>query len=174
MQCYTCFGKGRVNVTCPTCGGKGCYFKPVGGRNVFFPCSQCGGHRQVEVVCQTCHGMCVLPDPQPVTRSTSVNPPSPPPLPPNPELLKLAGRWKGGGARYELVRDNRGYHVTTFNLLGWKIGEGQATISGSTLTVTVRTLWCMSTADLQLKGDILQGVMRILGGLPLPFTLRRA
>lgn len=93
---------------------------------------------------------------------------------PDPELLKLTGRWKGSMSRYELVRDNGGYRVTVFNLFGCTIGKGQATINGSTLTLTVKGFAGTSTADLRLKGDRLQGVGRVFGALSLPFTLRRA
>jgi hypothetical protein len=168
MQCYTCFGQGHV--TCPTCNGEGSYWKVVGNKNVWKPCYQCGGRREAQ--CQTCHGTGVVPDSKSITVRTPVNPP-PPPLPPDPELLKLTGRWKGGLGRYELVRDNGGYRVTLFNLVGWKVGSGQATINGSTLTLTIKTFGSTNTADLQLNGGRLQGVMRILGGLPLPFALRR-
>ena len=168
MQCYTCFG--RRYVTCPNCHGEGCYFKAVIGLgNVFEPCFQCGGSRHVK--CQTCQATGVLPDtPDP----NKPHEPPPPPLPPDPELLKLTDRWKGGRLRYELQRDNGGYSVTCFNFLGWKVGTGQATISGSTLGLIVKSLGVTTTADLQLKGGRLEGVMRTLGGLPWPLTLRHA
>ena len=98
----------------------------------------------------------------------------PQPLPPDPELLKLTGRWKGGMNRYELVRDNGGYRVTMFNLFGGRIAKGQATINGSTLTLTVTGFAGSTTVDLKLKGDRLQGVSRVFGALSLPLTLRRA
>ena len=175
MQCYTCFGKGHTTITCPTCHGKGSYWKANLSlkRNDWHPCSQCGGRRTVQLPCPTCGGRRVLPDPTPQPSSRPVNPPSQP-LPPDPELLKLKGRWKGGGGRYELERDHGGYSVTFFNLFGWKLGTGQATISGRTLTLTVKTFMGTNTADLQLKGGRLQGVMRTLGGLPWPLALRRA
>jgi hypothetical protein len=168
MECYTCHGRGYV--TCPNCGGKGSYWTIVGNHNEWEPCCQCGGKREVQ--CQTCPGRRVVPDSPPIAIGTPVNP-LPPPLPPDPALLKLTGRWKGGGGRYEFVSDNGGYRVTVFNLFGWETGSGQATIVGSTLTLTIKTLGTTNTADLRLDGGRLQGVMRILGGLPMPFVLRR-
>ena len=168
MQCYTCFGQG--NVTCPTCNGNGSYWKIVGNKNVWEPCYQCGGRRTVQ--CQTCRGTGIVSDPKPKIGGIPINQP-PPPLPPDPELLKLTGRWKSLGGRYELVSDNGGYHVTILNLVGGKIGSGQGTINGNTLTLTIKTLLGTNTADLQLSDGRLKGVMRILGGLPLPFTLTR-
>jgi hypothetical protein len=173
IPCYTCFGQG--NVTCPACNGKGSYWKVVGMQNVWEPCYQCGGRKQFK--CQTCDGKgFIIVDRQAPSHSPDYTPVDAPtsPLPPDPELLKLAGCWKCIGGRYELVRDNGGYSVTVFNFLGWKVGTGQATISGSTLTLTVKSFGIMITYDLQLNGDRLQGVTRKLGGLPLPFALKRA
>jgi hypothetical protein len=92
-------------------------------------------------------------------------------------LLQLAGRWKGAGLsaglRYEFVKRNDGYRVTLFNLLGMKMGEGEATASGSVLTLTVRNkLTGATTVDLQLSGNRLTGTTQ--GLIPLPFALKRA
>jgi hypothetical protein len=171
MQCYTCFGSGRV--TCPACQGQGSYWEVVGNRNVWEPCHQCGGGRIAP--CQTCGGTGRLPDPPiPGRPRIDPGPPNPPPkLSPDPALLQLAGRWKGGGRRYEFARQNDGYRVTRFNIFGMKIGEGEAEANGSVLTLTVRTkLAGPMTADLQLSGDRLRG--RTRGLIPLPFALRRA
>ncbi len=172
MQCYSCIGTGHVNGTCPACHGKGSYFKVLGRRNVWEVCYQCGGKRHVNVVCRTCGGTGVLPDGPSVPGGLPT--PSPPPSlsQPDPELLKLNGSWKGGGARYELVRDNGGYHVTMFNFMGWRIGDGEATVHGNTLTLTVKTMWGTNTADLHLDAGRLHGVTQ--GLLPLPFALRPA
>ena len=169
MQCYTCNGHGHTTVTCPTCNGQGSYWKVVGMQNVWEPCSQCGGRRTVQRTCLTCGGTGVLPE-----APNGPPPPPLPPLPPDPELLKLTGRWKGGLGRYEFETDNGGYRVTMFNLFGWKIATGQAKISGSTLGLMIKSLGVTMTADLQLKGGRLQGVMRPSAGLPRPLTLRRA
>jgi len=164
MQCYTCFGAGHV--TCPTCGGRGNYFKVVGNRNVWEPCSQCGGRRDVQ--CQTCGGTGTLPDGRP----TAPVPPKPK-LAPDPALLQLEGRWKALGWRYEFVKQNGGYRVTQFNFLGMKMGEGEAEASGGVLTLTVRNkLTGPMTVDLQLSGNRLSGTTR--GLIPLPLTLKRA
>jgi hypothetical protein len=164
MQCYTCFGSGSV--TCPTCNGQGSYWRPVGTRNEWFPCSQCGGKRTA--TCPTCGGRGAVPDQGPRITSTPQ-----PTLAPDPALLQLEGRWKALGARYEFVKQNNGYHVTQFNILGMKIAEGEAEASGSVLTVTVRNRFTGSvTTDLQLSGNQLTGRMR--GPIPLPVTLKRA
>jgi hypothetical protein len=164
MQCYTCFGAGHV--TCPTCHGQGSYWKVVGNRNVWEPCSQCGGRRTVP--CQSCGGTGTLPDRQP----TPPVPPKPQ-LPPDPALLQLEGRWKALGWRYEFAKQNGGYRVTQFNLLGMKIGEGEAEASGGLLTLTVRNKFTgQMTVDLQLSGNRLSGTTR--GLIPLPVTLKRA
>lgn len=113
MQCYACFGAGYV--TCPTCQGKGSYWKVVGGNNVWEPCHQCGGKRTAS--CQTCGGKGTVPDATPVIPSTPFVP-SQPKLAPDPALLQLEGRWKTLGWRYEFVKQNDGYRVTLFNLLG--------------------------------------------------------
>ena len=171
MQCYTCFGAG--NVTCPTCGGKGSYWKVVGNRNVWEPCYQCGGRRNVS--CLTCGGTGTIPDRGPLVTYPAVVPlvPPKPKLAPDPALLQLEGRWKGLASRYEFVKQNDGYRVTQFNLLGMEIGEGEAEASGSVLTLTVRNkLGGSTTSDLQLSGNRLTG--RARGLLPVPFTLKRA
>ncbi len=168
MQCYTCFGAGSV--TCPTCNGQGSYWKAVGNRNEWFPCSQCGGKRTV--TCQTCGGTRTVPDVRPGIKSTPFVPPKPK-LAPDPALLQLERRWKALGARYEFVKQNNGYRVTQFNLLGMKIAEGEAEASGSVLTMTVRNiLLCSTTVDLQLSGNRLTG--RTRGLIPLQVTLKRA
>jgi len=170
MQCYSCFGAGYV--TCPTCQGNGGYFQFVAGRNQFYPCSQCGGRRSVS--CPTCKGIGTVPDPasDPGLTSTPIVPPKPK-LAPDPALLQLEGRWKALGGRYEFVKQNDGYRVTQFNLLGMKIAEGEAEASGSVLTVTVRNrLAGPITVDLQLSGNRLTG--RTRGLIPLPVTLKRA
>ena len=202
MQCFACAGQGYI--TCPTCNGQGSYWKVVGLENVWEPCYECGGRREVLCqtcrgtgvlpMAQTTETRAPKPSPAkkgapkpsatkkgaPKPSATKKRAPKPSAakkraaLPLDPELLKLTGLWKGGMGRYELVRNKEGYRVTMFNILGWKIGTGQATISGSTLALTVRTLGVTNTADLHLKGGKLHGVMRTLGGLPLPLSLRRA
>lgn len=165
MQCPTCFGAGHV--TCPACQGQGSYWKVLGNRNVWEPCYQCGGSRNAP--CQTCGGTGTLPD---------GGRPTPPVLPkpklgPDPALLQLEGRWKALGYRYEFVRQNGGYRVTAFNLLGMKIGEGEAEVSGGVLTLTVRNkLTGPITVDLQLSSNRLSGTTR--GLIRLPITLKRA
>ena len=172
MQCYTCFGSGHV--TCPACQGRGSYWKVVGNKNVWEPCYQCGGKRTVP--CLTCGGTGTVPDTRPGITSTPLVPP-PPKHPPDPALLQLAGRWKGAGlsagVRYEFVKQNDGYRVTQLNLLGMKMGEGEAEASGSVLTMTVRNkLTGPMTVDLQLSGDRLTGTTR--GLIALPFALKKA
>jgi hypothetical protein len=75
--------------------------------------------------------------------------------------------------RYEFVKQNDGYRVTQLNLLGMKMGEGEAEASGSVLTMTVRNkLTGPMTVDLQLSGDRLTGTTR--GLIALPFALKKA
>jgi hypothetical protein len=75
--------------------------------------------------------------------------------------------------RYEFVKQSGGYRVTQFNLLGMKIGEGEAEASGSVLTLAVRNvLTGLMTVDLQMSGDRLSGTTR--GLISLPITLKRA
>lgn len=169
MQCYSCFGAGHV--TCPTCQGRGSYWKVVGGQNVWEPCYQCGGRRTAS--CQTCGGRGTLPDATPAIPSTAFVPPQPK-LAPDPALLQLEGRWKAALVRYEFVKQNDGYRVTQFNLLGMKLGEGEAEASGSVLTLTVRNrlTGLSTTVDLQLSGNRLTGTTR--GIIPLPFALKKA
>ena len=166
MQCYSCLGTGYV--TCPTCQGNGGSFQFVAGRNQFYPCFQCGGRRSVP--CPTCQGTGAVPDP--VQTPTPTVPPKPNPAP-DPALLQLEGRWTVPGARYEFVKQNEGYRVTQFNLLGMKMAEGEAEACGSVLTMTVRNvLFGSTTVDLQLNGNRLTG--RTRGLIPVRVTLKRA
>jgi hypothetical protein len=122
------------------------------------------------VSCPTCQGSGTVPDAG--RTSTPIVPPKPK-LAPDPPLLQLEGRWKALGGRYEFVKQNDGYRVTQFNLLGMKIAEGEAEASGSVLTVTVRNkLVGPMTVDLQLSDNRLIG--RTRGLIPLPVTLKRA
>jgi len=169
MQCYTCFSSGYV--TCPTCNGQGGYWKAVAGiGNEYEPCFQCGGKRQIK--CLTCGGTGNLPD-KPIT-GVPPNVTPTPKLTPDPALLELAGRWKGAaGSRYEFVKENDGYHVAQFNLLGMEVGEGEAVVSGSVLTLILRNkLTGTTTIDLRLSGNRLSGVLR--GLFSLPFALKKA
>lgn len=173
MQCYTCLGMGYI--TCPTCQGKGGYFKVVGNKNMFEACYQCGGRRSA--TCPTCHGTREVPYPNPAPAfapTVPVNPPvQPKPTPPDPALLGLEGRWKNLFLRYDLAKQNDGYHVTVLNLLGMKLGEGKAMASGKVLTLTLGSILTgYMTADLQLSGDQLKGTTR--GIIPMPFILKRA
>lgn len=182
MQCYTCFGTGHVTGTCPACGGKGSYWKVVGGKNQWQPCYQCGGRRTVTVRCTVCGGTGTLPDKPGIPSDVTPSPVAPPKpkLPPDPALLQLAGRWKGTGwtgtgLRYEFVNQNGSYNVTAFNFLGMKIGEGEAEASGSVLTLTVRnklTGGIAITVDLQLSGNRLAGKTK--GLISQPFAIERA
>lgn len=168
MQCYKCFGAGSV--TCPTCQGNGGNFQFVAGKNQFYPCFQCGGKRSVS--CPTCNGIGTVPDPAPDPGPGIPSPFVPPPnLAPDPALLHLEGRWKAVGSRYEFVKQNDGYRVTLFNLLGMKIAEGEAEASGSVLTMTVKNRLMTTTSDLQLSGDRLTG--RTRGLIPLSVSLKR-
>lgn len=175
MQCYSCIGAGYI--TCPTCNGQCGRWKAGRGKPEWEPCFQCGGRRTV--TCPTCRGTGIVgPDPGGVpvgVAGPTPNLPVPPPSrrPADPALLHLEGRWKAFGARYEFVKQNEGYRVTQFNLLGMKIAEGEAEASGNVLTMTVRNkLVGSTTADLQSSGDRLTGTLR--GPIPLPITLKRA
>ncbi len=96
-----------------------------------------------------------------------------PKLPPDPALLQLEGRWKASGWRYEFVKQNGGYRVAQFNLLGMKMGEGEAQASGGVLTLTVKNkLTGPMTVDLHMSGNRLSGKTR--GLLSFPFNLKRA
>jgi hypothetical protein len=114
-----------------------------------------------------------LTGPPPPDRTPSPPGPPKPKLAPDPTLLQLEGRWKARGWRFEFVKQNGGYRVTQFNLLGMKMGEGEAEASGGVLTLTVRNkLTGPMTVDLQLSGNQLSGATR--GLIPLPITLKRA
>jgi len=176
MQCYRCFGAGSItsNVTCPTCHGKGSYWKAVGLRNMWEPCYQCGGRRSVRTSgpCPTCGGTGRLPDVVASGGPIPFAPPQPTPAP-DPALLQLQGKWKALGSRYEFVKQNDGYHVTQFNFLGMKVAEGEAAASGGTLRLTLRNPFTGPiTLDLELNGDQLTG--RAQGLMPVPVTLKRA
>lgn len=174
MHCNTCDGIGyvitTVTVNCPTCSGKGSYWRAAAGGPEWEPCSQCGGKRyftkQERVICQICGGTGKQHDSSPASMPLTQ-------LQPDPALLQLEGSWKGAGWRYEFIKQNYGYDVTQYNLLGWNMGDGVAEVSGSVLTMTVKNkLTGSMTVDFQLSGDQLSGTIR--GLISLPLILKRS